>query len=360
MAAIVSAINAKLCLARRVEPAKLSADPTKVTFPAKRRLRRCAVATLLGSLALVTLALPSPAATPQIEAIHMLIPGAAGGGWDRTARGTGQALTQSGLVRLIRYENMSGGGGGKGIAHLIERSSPDMLLVNSTPIVIRSLKQIFPQSFRDLTPIASVIGDYAVLAVRQQSAIEDLRTLVQTQTNDPRAVAFAGGSVTTGMDHLVAAMILRAAGADPRSVKYIPYDTGGKAMAGLLSGETQALASGLSEVIDLARQGWVRILCIASTTRLVVAQDTPTCSEAGAPGAVFVNWRGFFAAPNIPPQRALALQNVIGAMYATPEWQEISRRNGWVDTFAPGEEFTALLNAQEQVLQTLMQELGLL
>ena len=309
---------------------------------------------------LCVMALPTPAQTHQIDAIHMLIPGAAGGGWDRTARGTGQALSESGLVRLIRYENMSGGGGGKGIAHLIERSTPDMLLVNSTPIVIRSLKNIFPQSFRDLTPIASVIGDYAVLAVRQQSEIKDLRTLVQMQTNQPRAVAFAGGSVTSGMDHLVAAMILRAAGTDPRSLKYIPYDTGGKAMAGLLSGETQALASGFSEVIDLTRQGWVRILCIASTTRLAAAPDTPTCSEAGAPSAVFLNWRGFFAAPNIPTQRAVALQNVLAAMYATPQWHEISRRNGWVDTFAPGEEFVALLNAQEQVLKTLMQELELL
>ena len=94
-----------------------------------------------------------------VEQIHFLIPGGAGGGWDRTARGVGQALTESGLIKLARYENMSGGGGARGIAHVIELAAPDMLLVNSTPIVIRSLQGIFPQSFRDLTPIASAIGD---------------------------------------------------------------------------------------------------------------------------------------------------------------------------------------------------------
>ena len=34
----------------------------------------------------------------KVESIHFLIPGGAGGGWDGTARGTGEALTKSGLV----------------------------------------------------------------------------------------------------------------------------------------------------------------------------------------------------------------------------------------------------------------------
>ena len=47
-----------------------------------------------------------------LEEVHFLIPGGAGGGWDGTARGTGEALTASGLVGSASYENMSGGGGG--------------------------------------------------------------------------------------------------------------------------------------------------------------------------------------------------------------------------------------------------------
>ena len=34
----------------------------------------------------------------DVDSIHFLIPGGAGGGWDGTARGTGEALTKSGLV----------------------------------------------------------------------------------------------------------------------------------------------------------------------------------------------------------------------------------------------------------------------
>ena len=38
------------------------------------------------------------AADTQIHRIHFLIPGGAGGGWDGTARGVGEALTKSSLV----------------------------------------------------------------------------------------------------------------------------------------------------------------------------------------------------------------------------------------------------------------------
>ena len=57
---------------------------------------------------------PLSSAQDQIlDSVHFLIPGGAGGGWDGTARGTGEALTRAGLVGKATYENMSGGGGGK-------------------------------------------------------------------------------------------------------------------------------------------------------------------------------------------------------------------------------------------------------
>ena len=75
----------------------------------------------------------------EIKKIHFLIPGGAGGGWDGTARGTGEALTKAGLIDSATFENMSGGGGGKAIGYLIENSKSNLgtLMVNSTPIIDR-------------------------------------------------------------------------------------------------------------------------------------------------------------------------------------------------------------------------------
>ena len=108
-----------------------------------------------------------------VDSIHFLIPGGAGGGWDGTARGTGEALTSAGIVGTASYENMSGGGGGVAIAHLIENadSLQNTMMVNSTPIVIRSLTGVFPHNFRDLTLVSGTIGDYAALVVGKDSPI---------------------------------------------------------------------------------------------------------------------------------------------------------------------------------------------
>ena len=296
-----------------------------------------------------------------VESIHFLIPGGAGGGWDGTARGTGEALTNAGLVGSASYENMSGGGGGKAIGFLIENaeSNEGTLMVNSTPIVIRSLTGVFPQSFRDLTLVAGTIGDYAAMVVGKDSPINNMSDLLAAYDADPSATAIGGGSVPGGMDHLVAAMAMEAAGKDALDVKYIPYDAGGKAMAALLSGEIAALSTGLSEAIDLANAGEVKIIGVTSDERVPAAADAMTMKEQGIDMS-FVNWRGFFGAPGLSAEKTATYQDAIAKMYETPEWEEVRARNGWVNIHNPGDDFKAFLEDQEKVIGDLMKKLGFL
>ena len=316
---------------------------------------------LFGTVAGLTLLATGVNAAPMIDSVHFLIPGGAGGGWDGTARGTGEALTGAGLVGVASYENMSGGGGGKAIGYLIENATSNYgtLMVNSTPIVIRSLTGRFPQSFRDLTMIAGVIGDYAALVVKADSSLKTFADLVAIYKKNPKDLAIAGGSVPGGMDHLVAAMAFKAAGADPTKVTYLPFDAGGKAMASLLSGESDALSTGLGEALELAKAGQIRILAMTADQRLADAPNVPTLKEQGV-NATFVNWRGFFAAPGLPAAKRAAYIKVLGAMYKTPQWEKVRARNGWVNIYNPGDKFTAFLENQEKVIKTLMKELGFL
>jgi putative tricarboxylic transport membrane protein len=297
----------------------------------------------------------------EIESIHFLIPGGAGGGWDGTARGTGEALTKSGIVEKASYENMSGGGGGKAIGFLIENanSNENTLMVNSTPIVIRSLVGRFPYNFRDLTMIAGTIGDYAAFVVHKDSPFNSFKDLVKAFRSNPRKIAFGGGSVPGGMDHLVAGLAMLAAGQDPTKVKYIPYDAGGKAMAALLSGEIKALSTGFSEAVTMANAGEVKIIAVTSAERVDAYKDAPTLKEQGY-DAEFVNWRGFFAAPGLPKAKAAAYRKALADMYNTPEWEAVRARNGWVNIFNPGSEFESFLENQEREIKNMMVKLGFL
>ena len=304
---------------------------------------------------------PATAAEQIVDKIHFLIPGGAGGGWDGTARGTGEALTKAGIVGSASYENMSGGGGGKAIGFLIENAASNhgTLMVNSTPIIIRSLVGRFPHNFRDLTMIAGTIGDYQAIITGKDSPYKNFADVVAAYKKNPREVSVGGGSVPGSLDHLSIAMAFQAAGADPTKVKYIAYDAGGKLNAAILSGEVAAGSTGFSEAVGLAKAGEMRILAVTAPERVAAFKDAPTLKEQGF-DVTFVNWRGFFAAPGLPEDKANQYRKALAAMYATPEWKAVRDRNGWVDIHNSGKDFVAFLENQEKVIKALMQQLGFL
>lgn len=306
----------------------------------------------------LVLGLAASSFASNVESIHFLIPGGAGGGWDGTARGVGEALQKSGLVGQTSFENMSGGGGGKAIAHIIETASKQQntMMVNSTPIVIRSLQGVFPQSFRDLTLIASVIADYQVLVVRPDSKYQSWADVLAAFKADSKALKIAGGSSRGSMDHIVAAQIFQAAGGDPKAVRYVPYDAGGKALAGLLTGEVDVLSTGFGEVLEKHKSGQVKIIAVTSKDPV---EGIPSLQSMGV-DAFFANWRGFFGAPNLDKAKVDAMQDVLKKMYDTPEWEAVRARNGWTNLYQPGDEFKTFLEKQEKIIGSLMREMGFL
>ena len=169
------------------------------------------------------------------DQIHFLIPAGPGGGWDSTARAVGLVLEQEGIAQRVTFENLSGGGGGRALAKFIENPNRyrDALIISSTPIIVRSLQGVFPQTFRDLRPVASVISDFSCFAVHPDSDIQSFKDLVARFKSDPRGTLAGGGSVRGDTDHFVLARALQLAGIDPLRVRYLAYDGGGQAAASL-------------------------------------------------------------------------------------------------------------------------------
>jgi putative tricarboxylic transport membrane protein len=195
--------------------------------------------------------------------------------------------------------------------------------------------------------------------VPANSKYQSWKEIIADFKKDPKSVKIAGGSVKGSMDHLVPAMAVEAAGGDPLKLVYVPYDAGGKAMAGLLSGDTQVLSTGFSEALGLARQGEVRILAVTSEERLTQAPDVPTLIELGY-DVSFANWRGFFGAPNLPAEKADGYRAMLAKMYKTSEWEEIRTNRGWQNLYRPGAEFIKFLETQEKAIGDMMKKLGFL
>jgi len=299
-----------------------------------------------------------------MDKIHFVIGGGAGGGWDGTARGTGEALTKSGMLKSASFENMSGGGGGKALAFMINTQPKNTVLVQSTPLVLRSITRHEGYvsgsgvlSYKDVTPIAGVIGDYGAIAVAKNSPYMNFKDVVDAYKKDPNSIKMAGGSVRGSMDHLIGALAFQAAGANPNDVAYIPYDAGGKALAGLLSGETQIISTGLGELMGARDQ--VRIIGITAPSRVADAPDAPTLKEQGY-DVQFVNWRGFFGPPNMSNKDKKAISKMLGKVMKTPEWEAVRKRNAWVNIYNSDKDFVKFLDKQTVEMTALMKKLGVI
>ncbi len=299
-----------------------------------------------------------------IEKLHFVIGGGAGGGWDGTARGTGEALTKAGFLQSASFENMSGGGGGKALAFMINNKPANTVLVQSTPLVLRSITRhkgyvsgSGTLSYKDVVPIAGVIGDYGAIAVAKDSPYKNFKDVVDAYKANPSSIKMAGGSVRGSMDHLIGALAFQAAGANPNDVAYIPYDAGGKALAGLLSGETQIISTGLGELMGARDQ--VRIIGITAPDRVSDAPDAPTLKEQGY-DVQFVNWRGFFGPPGMSNKDKKAIAKMLGDVQKTPEWEEVRARNAWVNIYNPDKKFVKFLKTQTKEMTALMKKLGVI
>ena len=301
-----------------------------------------------------------------IEKLHFIIGGGAGGGWDGTARGTGEALTKAGFLKSASFENMSGGGGGKALAFMINTKPANTILVQSTPLVLRSITRHKGYvtdggsgvlSYKNVVPIAGVIGDYGAIAVAKDSPFKNFKDVVDAYNKDPSSVKMAGGSVRGSMDHLIGALAFQVAGANPNNVIYVPYDAGGKALAGLLSGETQLISTGLGELMGAREQ--VRIIGITAPERVADAPDAPTLKEQGY-DVQFVNWRGFFGPPGMSSSMKNEIAKMLGDVQKTPEWEVVRKRNAWVNIYNPGDKFISFLENQTVEMTALMKKLGVI
>ena len=301
-----------------------------------------------------------------IDKLHFVIGGGAGGGWDGTARGTGEALTKAGFLKSASFENMSGGGGGKALAFMINTKPANTILVQSTPLVLRSITRHKGYvtdggsgvlSYKNVVPIAGVIGDYGAIAVAKDSPFKNFKDVVDAYNKDPKSVKMAGGSVRGSMDHLIGALAFQVAGANPNNVIYVPYDAGGKALAGLLSGETQMISTGLGELMGARDQ--VRIIGITAPERVADAPDAPTLKEQGY-DVQFVNWRGFFGPPGMSSSMKSEIATMLGDVQKTPEWEAVRKRNAWVNIYNPGDKFISFLENQTVEMTALMKKLGVI
>mgnify|MGYP001770244271 FL=1 len=296
--------------------------------------------------------------------IMFVAPSGAGGGWDLTARAITKILDETNLVKqTMTVENKPGGGGTVFMAEYATRDKNNdyKLFVNSPPIIINNLKAEgnSPYGYKDTTPLAQLTKDFGAIVVRADSKFQSLSQLLDAIKQNPKSVTVAGGSAPGSMDHLVAILPIYKSGIDPKIVKYVSYDGGGEAIAALLGGNTDVIATDASSVREYVKAGKVRVLAVSAPERLGgVLKDVPTLKELGI-DAEFTIWRGVFGPKQISDDAKKFWENTFKKLSEHEKWKEELTKQGWEPEYKGSKEFTQFLQEQEQLISDMLKSLGM-
>jgi tripartite-type tricarboxylate transporter receptor subunit TctC len=266
-----------------------------------------------------SLALSLPA-WAQGKTIRIIVPYAAGGPIDVTARALAERVKDS--LGTVIIENRPGAGGNLG-ADLVAKAAPDGLTIGIAAVATHAINPwLFAKmpydASRDFAPITQMLRVPNVLVMNAEAAqrlkINTLADLVAYAKANPAKLNFgSGGNGSAG--HLAGEMFKRAAGI---FAVHIPYNGGNPAQLALLSGQVDFNFDNLATAAANIKAGRLKALAVTTAQRSSALPDIPSMSET-LKDLEIDTWWGLVAPAATPREVVERLNKAFVAALQAPE-----------------------------------------
>lgn len=293
--------------------------------------------------------------------IRLVIPYAAGAAGDQIGRPWADRVAS--LLGPIYVENMGGAGGSVGSA-MVAQSAPDgysLLLGNGSTQVMIPLSSARPayNPIRDFRAIYRLITSTLGFVVHPSLPVRDMQELAAYAKDNPGKISYGTPGIGTG-NHLVGEMFKRQLGS-AADIVHIPYRGMSPATNDLVSGQIPLMIAVVSSgVVQLHRDGRLRMLAVTSRTRLSAAPEIPTVTEAGVPDLSYAGWFGLFAPQATPDVIVNRISAATRTAMADPALQETYRSQGMEpDADSSPDKFQQLVEDELRRLAPIIKSIGL-
>jgi tripartite-type tricarboxylate transporter receptor subunit TctC len=256
--------------------------------------------------------------------VRLVVPYPPGGTTDIMGRVVAQRLSELWNQRVV-VDNRVGAGGSIG-TEFVARSAPDgytLVLGNSASHGANVLLSSAPtyDPVRDFAAISMLAVVRQMLVVNNNVPARSVPDLVAMAKAQPGRLSFSSSAVG-GAPHLAGELFKLVAGVD---LLHVPYNGAAPALNALLAGDVTMLFGSVPTVAELAKDGRLRALAIASGSRSALAPTVPTMTEVGFRGVEMDSWNGLFAPSGTPPA---VLAKINADLRRTLGNEEMTRRLG--------------------------------
>jgi tripartite-type tricarboxylate transporter receptor subunit TctC len=310
---------------------------------------------LLGAIMLSALATPCGAQQFPSKPITFVVPYAAGGNVDISARvlqaGIGDALGQP-----IIIENRPGAGGTIA-GDYVARSAPDghtLFVGSNAPILLGPMTMPKPPYQWDtaFAPVSTLAVATNMLLVTPKLPVKTVAELVDYAKNNPGKLTVATSSGAS-INHFMGELLKIRTGMTWTEVH---YRGNAPAINDLIAGHVDMGLMQLTDSRQHIESGRLRALAVLGPTRAPAVPDVPTITEAGLPDVQGITFNGLFAPKGTP---SAVVEKLSAAIRVALEKKTVADKLGELGSDARGstpEEFTKFLEQESAKWTDVMQK----
>ena len=268
-------------------------------------------------------ALGTPLAGAQTKPIHLIVPYAAGGPLDVTARALAEQV--KGSLGTVIIENKPGAGGNIGM-DLVARSAPDGQTIGVAAVATMAINpwlysKMPYDAAKDFSPITQMVRVPNVLVMNADTAsrlhINSLADLIAYAKKNPGKLNYgSGGNGSAG--HLAGEMFKQQAGL---FAVHIPFNGGNPAQLALLSGQVDFNIDNLATAAPNIKSGKLKALAVTTAERSKLLPGVPAMAET-LKGFQIDTWWGLVAPAGAPADVIAKLNKAFTDALKAPETQQ--------------------------------------
>ena len=269
--------------------------------------------------AMFALASAAIAQTFPGKPIRIIVPNAAGGAADITARTVGQKLAEV-LGQPVIIENKPSAGGIIA-AEQVAKSDPDghtILLISSGTAVSAALfKSLTFDTRKDFAPVSKLASFDLVIAVADNSRFKTLNDMLAFAKANPGKLNIGTPQVGT-TQNLAAEFFKSAAGVD---MQVVPFNGTPPVISALRGGNLDAMVDILGPLMPQIASKALRPLALLGDGHAAQLPGIPAAHEAGGSLAKFsaASWNGLAVPAKTPKEIVAKLNREITRILALPD-----------------------------------------
>ena len=261
----------------------------------------------------------SRAALAQERPIRIVVPFAAGGPIDATARLIADKARET--LGTVLIENRPGGGGGIGVA-AVAKAPPDGLTLGIAAVAMHAinpwLSKLPYDPVKDFAPVTQMVRVPNVLVMNAEAArrlkIGSLQEFVAYAKANPGRLNYGSGGMGSA-GHLGGEIFKQRAGI---FAVHIPYGGGNPAQLALLAGQVDFNLDNLASAAPNIKSGKLLPLAVTTAQRSPLMPEVPAMAEQW-PGFEVDTWWGLMAPAGTPPDVVARLNAAFVAALQSPE-----------------------------------------